>query len=246
MAVYIERFRVRSYEVEPDGRLRLVVLLRMLQETAWLHAQRLGKGFVDRSEGSFFWVLSRLRIELSQLPTWGEEFEIQTQPVGVEKLLAIREFVMRRVSDGETIGVAKSGWLVLDGGRGRPVRPQKLLEDIELEPSVVTADLSGIEPIASGERLEALTRTEPAEARHHDIDQYSHVNNAAYLEWVVDALPTELREKHPSRLDLDFLKETVLGDRYEIVAEHQGRRAVSEVWRVDDQSPLCRIRFEFS
>jgi acyl-ACP thioesterase len=217
----------------------------MLQETAWQHARLLGKGFVERAEGSVFWVLSRLRIELSDLPKWGEEFEIQTQPVGVEKLFAIREFVMRRISDGETFGVAKSGWLVVDGGRGRPLRPQKLLEDIELEPSVVEADLTGIEAPASGAGSDLLIQTEPRAAQHHDIDQYNHVNNAAYLEWVIDALPENLRGGRQTRLDLDFLKETVLGDRFAVLIEQQPNRVNCQVQSVPEGEPLCRIRLGF-
>jgi hypothetical protein len=72
-----EEVLVRSYEIDPDGRLRPVVLLRMLQEAAWQHASLLGKGFHQRAEGELFWVLSRLRLQ-----TRGEtdRFEIVRLP----------------------------------------------------------------------------------------------------------------------------------------------------------------------
>jgi len=178
-----------------------------------------------------------------------ERFRVRSyevEPVGIEKLFAIREFVMRRVSDGETVGVAKSGWLVVDGGRGRPLRPQKLLDDIELEPSVVDADLSALEPAESGEDSGRRIHTEPRAAQHHDIDQYNHVNNAAYLEWALDAMPEELRKTSPRFIALDFIKETVLGDRYEVLIEPRSDGAICHVQSIPEGKALCRIRVGFS
>ncbi|MEE8441521.1 MAG: hypothetical protein V3S41_07360 [Spirochaetia bacterium] len=63
-AIFEEGFRVRSYEVEPDGRLRIVVLARMLQEAASQHAQLLGKEFAERESGALFRVIARLRFRV--------------------------------------------------------------------------------------------------------------------------------------------------------------------------------------
>ena len=37
-----ERFRVRSYEADPLGRMQVPILCRLLQEVATLHAAELG------------------------------------------------------------------------------------------------------------------------------------------------------------------------------------------------------------
>lgn len=206
-----EEFRVRSYEVEPDGRLRVVVLLRMMQEAAWQHANMLGRGFSQRQEGEMFWVLSRLRLTVDRYPRWGERLAIRTFPVGTEKLFALREFALHGESD-EIVGRAASGWLIVDGGRGRPVRPQAIVEDIVLSEREHRVGLDRIDPPADESREEG-----PFRVRYHDIDQYRHVNNAAYLEWVLDALdPDRVMSMEVEELGLDFLKETLLDDTYRV------------------------------
>jgi acyl-ACP thioesterase len=232
---HCEEFLVRSYEVEPDGRLRLVVLLRMLQEAAWQHASRLGKGFHHRDEGTLFWVLSRLRLTMNRYPRWGELFTVRTFPVGTQRMLAVREFALVG-GDGETIGRASSGWLIVDGGKGRPLRPEPVVADIVPSPSEYEGDLERVDPLDRTSRASA-----PSRVRYHDIDQYRHVNNASYLEWVTDAIAADRpTERVARRLAIDFLKETLLDDAYRIVLETDRDTDRFEVRRDVDGEPTAR------
>jgi acyl-ACP thioesterase len=232
---YRDEYLVRSYEVEPDGRLRPVVLLRMLQETAWNHASRLGKGFSKRASGELFWVLSRLRVQIDAYPRWGERFTIQTYPVGTERLLAIREFALLDEAGDRVLGRAWSGWLILDGDAGRPLRPEPAVADIETLP----AQYRG-----ATDRITTLGNT-PVETMfegtvyHHDIDQYRHVNNASYLEWVLDGQPEERhRGEQPSLIALDFVRETVRGDAFEVVAAREDSLDRFEVRHADGETAV--------
>ena len=219
-----ERFRIRSYEVEPDGRLRVVVLARMLQETAWQHASRLGWGLVNRGEGELFWVLSRLRIRIDRYPRWGEELTIRTWPVGTEKILAVRDFTLLDSGDG-VAGNATSGWLMVDGSTGRPVRPAPLLAGVTVHPSLYDGDLERLAAPPTG-RIST-----PATAQYHDIDQYRHVNNTAYLEWMIDAVADGVDLPEIERLGIDFLKETLLEERYQVRHADAGTHTVCEIVR---------------
>lgn len=245
-----EQFRVRSYEIEPDGQLRIVALARMLQEVAWLHASMLGKGFAERESGALFWVLSRLRVHVGRLPRWGDTFTIRTWPVGTDRLLAVRDFLM---FDGEGVmGRMTSGWLVVDGSSGRPVRPEALVADLPLSPSEFDGDIERLRPPSEMTAVAADT------VRYHDIDQYRHVNNAAYLEWIIDALAardaTRARSSaaDPSavirRIDgfsVDYLKELVLGDGYRTALAETDEQMWCEVSRATDGEHVCRARLHF-
>lgn len=236
---HLERFLVRSYEVEPDGRLRIVELLRMLQEAAWQHASLLGKGFTQREEGELFWVLSRLRLTMGRYPRWGDRFTIRTFPVGTQRLFALREFVLLDEADA-VLGRAASAWLVVDGGRGRPVRPERIVADIvtseseydgdlEREPALPQADSGGVRAVG------------PSPVRYHDIDQYRHVNNAAYLEWVLDALdPRRPLSNEVGELALDFLKETLLDDACTVRLASDSTTDRFEVVQASSGEPAAR------
>ncbi|MFW6292267.1 MAG: acyl-[acyl-carrier-protein] thioesterase [Spirochaetota bacterium] len=243
---YREEFFVRSYEVEPDGRLRIVVLLRMLQEAAWQHANLLGKGFNQREEGELFWVLSRLRLTIDRYPRWGERFTVRTFPVGTEKILAVREFTLLDAGD-QPIGRASSGWLIVDGSKGRPLRPDQIVADIVTTDSEYEGDLGRVEPPAPGTEARG-----PFPVRYHDIDQYRHVNNAAYVEWVLDAVAAERPMQTPLRgLAIDFLKETLLEDEYLIALAPAasgvaGTADIFEIRRAGDNVPTARGRLSWS
>ena len=230
-----ESFLVRSYEVEPDGRLRIVVLLRMLQEAAWQHASMLGKGFSRREEGALFWVLSRFRLTMTRYPLWGDHFTIRTFPVGTQKIFAIRDFTVLDAA-GEPLGSASSGWLIVDGGTGRPIRPQQIVSDIVTTPGEYGAELERIE----GPGPDAV-ETGPFPVRFHDIDQYRHVNNASYLEWVLDAVEADRPTDHVVReLAIDFLKETLIDDGYRVTLDGDATGSRFEVRRTSDGEAAVR------
>ncbi|MFW5689099.1 MAG: acyl-[acyl-carrier-protein] thioesterase [Spirochaetota bacterium] len=238
-----EEILVRSYEVDPDGRLRPVVLLRMLQEAAWQHASLLGKGFHHRAEGELFWVLSRLRVRMERYPRWGERFTIRTFPVGTERLFALREFSLH-TEGGELLGRASSAWLVVDASRGRPVRPQPVVADIVVTESEYDGDterfpaLDETAAAAAARPIVAPVEHGPFPVRYHDIDQYHHVNNASYLEWAIDALDASRpMGSQATELGVDFLKETLLADRYTVrvlTSDHTDR---FEIVRLPAGSP---------
>ena len=242
-----QRFRVRSYEVEPDGKLRIVVLARMLQEVAWLHASLLGKGFVERESGALFWVLSRLRCRIDRYPRWGDEFTIRTWPVGTDRLLAVRDFAV--IDADGVMGRMTSGWLVVDGSTSRPVRPETLVGDLPLTPSEFDGDLSKIRPPADS--VPGPVRT----VQHHDIDQYRHVNNAAYLEWMIDAVAEAQRIRsgesvrelgRVQTLAVDFLKELVVGEEYRAMISDGKGETDCEIARSSDSESVCRSRMTWS
>jgi len=214
----------------------------MLQETAWRHAHLLGKGFAERESGSLFWVLSRLRLRVDQYPKWGEEFVIQTWPVGTERLLAVRDFAM--VLGDTVVGRMRSGWLVVDGASGRPVRPEKLVGDLPLTESEFDGDLSRIPSPPEAEDGPQHC------VQYHDIDQYRHANNTAYLEWITDALAMRASLSEANGQDvtlarirvlaMDFLKELVLRDRYRTRIADLPGHTVCEIVRDTDGEPVCR------
>jgi acyl-ACP thioesterase len=214
----------------------------MLQETAWQHASMLGKGYADREAGELFWVLSRLRMQLDALPCWGDEFAIRTQPIGVERLFALREF---EIVDADTtpIGRVMTAWLLVDAGRGRPVRPEKRLADIPLGEPEYAADMTALPGPEAGDAESGSASSQSVTTltvQPHDIDQYNHVNNASYLEWVMDALGST--QAGAATIDIDFIKETVLGEQVSVRLLRNGSQTLSEIRRVPAEEPVARIR----
>ncbi len=221
-AKHHDRFRVRSYETDPLGRLQVPILCKLLQEVAVAHASILGVSVETMAERGTAWVLSRLHLTLARWPRGGEEIVIETWPEAMSRLLVERCFSIFD-SDGKEIGAVSTLWCVLDLGRRRPVRlPQEVwgrMDEYEIGP----------DPARAGE----LALPDPLDlelaftVRRSDLDLAEHVNNTSYVEWAIEAVPDELwSTAELAELEIQFLSEC-----------HQGQTVLSrsqQVERSDD------------
>ena len=221
-AEHSDRFRLRSYETDPLGRLQVPILCKLLQEVAVAHASILGVSVETMAERGTAWVLSRLYLTLNRWPRGDEEILIETWPEAMNRLLVERRFAIFDGSEAQ-IGAVSTLWCALDLAKRRPVRlPDEVwgrMDEYEI----------GDEPSRAGE----LTVPDPADrelaftVRRSDLDVAEHVNNTSYVEWAIEAVPegtwstAELAE-----LEIQFITEC-----------HQGQTVLSrsrQVERGDD------------
>ncbi len=224
--VWRESFRVRAYEVDAAGRASVPAIANWLQEAAGNHATALGWA-VDalRAQGRT-WVLARLHLRLSRAPGWREAVRVSTWPSGAHRVFALREFRLAGADDHE-LGVATTGWILLDLAGQRPVRPPEAIRDIaRAAPGRVLADdfarLPDLDAAAEGTRFEV---------RASELDMNRHANNVSVIAWALDALPRDLVLGAPlAELEIEFRSEALLGERVR-----------SEVQRVTPAEFLHRI-----
>jgi acyl-CoA thioesterase FadM len=124
-----KRFRVRSFEADPLGRLQVPILCRLLQEAATAHAAELGVAVDALVDSGVAWVLNRLDLHVQRWPRSDDEIVIETWPSAMNRLLTERRF---RIVDssGQETGRASTLWLVLDLERRRPVRLPWVVEAV--------------------------------------------------------------------------------------------------------------------
>ena len=216
-AVWTDEYRVRAYEVGADGRATLPAVCNWLQETAGNHATALGWA-VDtlRAQGRT-WVLSRLHLRLAAVPAWRDEVRVTTWPAGVHRVFALREF---RISDGDgrDIGVATTGWLLLDLATHRPLRSLAEVEAIARSaPGRVLDDPFDRLPEAASPASERLV-----EVRFADLDMNHHANNVSVIAWALEALPEEIALGAACvELEVDFRAEARHGETILVRAERE-------------------------
>ncbi len=206
--VWTESFRVRTSEADMFGLARLDALFGCFQEAAGHHARDLGVGREHLDTQGCFWVLSRCWMRVRRYPAWGKEFVVRTWPQGVRRLFALRHF---RLLDpgGEEFGSGISAWVILDAAKHRPVRPGPFLEHLVLpdEPDVDGDVLEKQPAVAELPELGRLV------VPYSDLDVNRHVNNAAYVRWILDSFGEEYHERHQLRsIRIDYLAETLLGE----------------------------------
>ena len=217
-AYWEEAYRLRSYEVDFQNRLRLSVLFHFTQETASNQIERQGVGIDVLRTDNLAWVLSRLLIVMERYPGWGEEILVKTWPRGIERLFALREFLITS-RQGEVLGRVTSNWLLVDLTTRRPKRLEEVFKCMPVDPGNHAVDrrLEKLPPLESPEE------TLSVKAAYQQIDLNRHVNNAHYVGWILNSFPLDFHQYYQlAGLQINFLAETRFGEVLTICRERTG------------------------
>mgnify|MGYP001214788815 CR=1 FL=1 len=149
------------------------------------------------------WVLSRNRIKFLRSPTAGETVSILTWAKGLrQKILYVRDYEFRDASDN-VIALASSAWLVVDLVSRRFLPPA--ISQVEmplLDRESISEELGRIAHPAN------LREVYQIRATYSNIDFLNHVNNARYLDWVMDAFPMDFHARYaPDWLQINYSNE---------------------------------------
>ncbi|SFB59104.1 acyl-[acyl-carrier-protein] thioesterase [Algoriphagus aquimarinus] len=200
-------FEIRSYQVDPDGKLSLTALSNLFQEIAWRHADSADFGR-NLQEQHLSWILSRIDITCAKLPSWGDSIKVFTAGRGVDKLFAFREFLVTNPS-GDVLARAMSSWVLMNLQSKRILRPEYALPPELFDPEE--------KPAWQPEKIRLkgdLLKSEKLKVRYSDLDLNNHVNNTSYVRWVENIL----RENgcHTLPFLINYLAECVMGDELNI------------------------------
>jgi len=248
--VWIERYVVRSYELDPSARLQVASFLNFMQETAAADTLARGLSARDLSARTQAWVLSRLALEVHDRPGWRDEVLVRTWASGIDgRLLALRDFQFED-GEGRILAHCTTAWLYVDLASRRLLRvDQGLLEGYPTRHEhVLPAPPAKLPPLQDGGEEHDFA------VRYRDVDVNQHVNNARYVEYVIASVPVELLEAGSlTALEINFTAEARLGDRVTVrcrrddsedeLADADGAAALEHsVRRARDDQELVRAR----
>lgn len=201
---YSYDFEIKYQEVDGKKKLRLFNLENYLLEVAGTVADELGFGIKVLHPRGVTWILTRLSVEMYEMPTHCEKIRIETWIEGNAHMLSTRDF--RIYSGDKLIGQCKSVWAVLDLEKREIVN---IFDDPIFEGCVDGE-------VLDMQRVRMTTIPEPTGCAPHkvvysDIDYNGHCNSCRYLQAMTDAyLPDYYGKK--VRLDINYSKEAMLGE----------------------------------
>jgi acyl-ACP thioesterase len=214
LAVWQECCAVRFGHIDRSDRLTLDAVMRFFQEAAISHAENLGVGREDMARTGQVWILSRMSVLVERRPGYGETVTVRSWPRGGERLFALRDYDIRDAQDTPVIR-ARSGWLIIDRAKRRPLRPQPVMDTLPRN--------EGLDALSSGAaglaERPGLQKSGERQALYTDVDYNGHVNNVRYIQWIEDAMDKALLEGAGQlRLDINYLNEILPGEVTEIWA----------------------------
>ena len=215
--VWKENYKITSYQVDFQEKIKPTNLMQLFQEAAGNHAQHLGAGYSKLFEEKLFWALSRIRVELIRIPKWGEEIRIETWPCSLVGPFFRRDCIFFD-SREEIIFRGVSGWLLLSAENMRPQRADRLKIELPFNEGKFALE-------TFPDRLNGSAETPVFSKKilYNEIDVNNHVNNTRYLDWVMDCFDSEFYLSHELKnFTLEFLGEMHWGDEVELRSGQEG------------------------
>ena len=212
-------FVAEPFHVDFSGKLTLGVLGNHLLNCAGFHAEERGFGMATLNEQHYTWVLSRLAIEVEEMPHQYEPFTIQTWVENVYRLFTDRNFAILN-KEGKAIGYARSVWAMISMEDRKPIdlltlHGGNIAEYICDKPC----------PIDKPGRIKVSTQEPVAlhQAKYSDIDVNGHVNSIKYIEHILDLFPLErFRQQSVRRFEMAYVAERYYGDVLGFYQEAKG------------------------
>jgi acyl-CoA thioesterase FadM len=238
-------YRVRFDECGPEGIVRSSALLRYAQDVAWVHSERMGFDRAWYAERDLAWVVRAAELEILAPIALGETLELSTAVIGFRKVWARRRTEGRR-PDGSLVTWGHTDWVMTDVVRGLPGRvPPEFPGVFDVPPGPFEPGRVPLGPTPD-DAIRHRSRVRP-----QDLDPMGHVNNAAYVDYLEEALHVAGADARPAisgiprRIRLEYLapaapNATLVGEAWPDAHEEVDGWA----WRLTDDEgrELARAR----
>ena len=236
-------FMAEPFQVDFCGQLPVPILGNQLLNAADFHSKERGFGIPTLQRENRTWVLSRLAVEIREMPRQYESYTVETWIEGIFRSFTSRNFCVCG-SDGRIFAYARSVWAMID------LASRKAIDLVPL----YGADFSGYLcpekpcPIGKPGRIAVKDAAEVLTLRpaYSDIDINGHFNSIKYIEHVLDLFPPDrYRTSRVRRFEMAYMAESYPGDELAFRMEKTGEEAYNVEIRKNSSEAVCRCRVEF-
>ena len=167
------------------------------------------------------WVLSRLAVEMDEMPMQYTKFNVETWVESAMKYFTNRNFCVVG-EDGKVYGFGRSVWAMIDT---QTRQPQDILEihDGEIVNWIETEKECPIEKSSRVKMSDKAVLVREIDTYYNDVDVNGHVNSIKYIEHILDLFSIDFyRENKIKRFEIAYVAESYGGDRLSFWQEQTG------------------------
>ena len=238
-------FMAEPFHCDFSHRLFMGHLGNHMLNAADFHSTDRGFGMCYLNTINKTWVLSRLAIEMEEMPLQNAKFYVETWVESAMRYFTNRNF---RVvgEDGNIYGYGRSVWAMIDTETRQP-------QDIfAIDNGAINQWVENEKPcpIDKGGRVKMSAEAQFVRAidtYYNDVDINGHINSVKYIEHVLDLWPVEWYRQHAiRRFEIAYVAEAHAGDR---LSFYQEQTATGEycirIVRTDG-TECCRSKVVFA
>ncbi len=241
-------FMAEPFHCDFSGRLFMGHLGNHMLNAADFHSTDRGFGMRYLMTIRRSWVLSRLAIEMDELPSQYTRFNVETWVENAMRYFTQRNFrVVGKSENGEEriYGYGRSVWAMIDTESRQPtdilaINDGAINQWIEKEKAC---------PIDKGGRVKmsddaAFVRT--IDTHYNDVDINGHINSVKYIEHVLDLWPLQWYKEHQlKRFEIAYVAEAHEGDQLSFYSEQTGEQEYCIRIVRTDGTECCRSKLKF-
>ena len=205
--IYQKDFDIQDIYVDCCGRLKPSSILYFAQEVAGQHCTELALDYDTLARQRLFWAVTRHRVQVTRLPRWGETVHLETWPMPTTRVAYPRSMVAYDQAGNECFR-SISLWVLMDLDTRNMILPGK-------SGISVAGTLRGTElALPNGLIARPMENSRSRNVCFTDLDRNGHMNNARYLDWIDDLLPSAFHRAHPVKeFTVCYLSEAREGQR---------------------------------
>ncbi len=237
-------FMSEPFHCDFSGRLFMGHLGNHMLNAADFHSTDRGFGMKYLMTINRSWVLSRLAIEMEEMPLQYTKFNVETWVENAMRFFTSRNFKV--VDDeGKVYGYGRSIWAMIDTESRQPtdilaINDGAINQWIEKDKEC---------PIEKGGRVKMSDDAElvtTIDTHYNDVDINGHINSVKYIEHVLDLWELEWYKEHLiKRFEIAYVAEAHAGDKLSFYREKTGEGEFCVRIVRTDGTECCRSKVIF-
>lgn len=242
-------FLSEPFHCDFSQRLFIGRLGNILLNAADFHSNERGYGMAILHPLHKTWVLSRLAIELEEMPTAYQKFYVETWVEGVMKYFTNRNFAVVD-EDGQVFGYGRSVWAMIDMDTRQPIDIQTVNDGIVTQ-YVEPEKTCPIDKPSRVKMTDAAQRIRTISTCYSDVDMNGHINSVKYIEHVMNLWNMDFHRSHQlKRIDVAYVAEAHGGDELAFYLEQTGAeeycvRITKYAKAAPQEVEVCRCKLLF-
>lgn len=243
------KFVAEPFHCDFSGRLFLGHLGNQMLNAADFHSTDRGFGMKYLMTINRSWVLSRLAIEMTEMPGQHERYSVETWVESAMRFFTSRNFRVTG-SDGRVLGFGRSIWAMIDTETRQPTDIFSI-DNGAINNWIVTDKTCPIEQSSRVKMSEKAGFVRSIDVNYNDIDINGHVNSVKYIEHTLDLWDIDwYREHRLKRFEIAYVAETHYGDRLSFYREQTAEneccvRLVKTEKQTGKEVEVCRCKLVF-
>ena len=207
---YTINYEIAFYECDLLGNLTIPMLLNIILKTSSAQSSELGGNAEEvATKFGLTWIIVQYEIEIAKLPKVDEKISITTLAQSYNKFFCYRDFWVNDASGNECAKIRATFVLMDLVNRKISTVHEDVIAPYECESATKIERGAKIFPVDNGEAFEY-------HVRFSDIDSNKHVNNAKYLDWMLDVLGYDFLITHkPKKINIKFETEVKYNNNIE-------------------------------